>query len=514
MEYRYIIVDDEIIIRKGLISKIEEITSLNALCVGEAANGMEGLRIIGETNPDIIITDMKMKKMDGVEFLERISVEFPDKPIIVISGYKAFDYMNKAIEKRVIGYVLKPFSSEEIERQLKKAVEQIERQKNYFILQEKARSLDQRKIQDILLNVILEPWNEALEEELRQKGWGLDHYYLLMSVYTRDGRVAASAEQICRTYLSDIRYEFLPNGFGSSNGFLLFNCRDGQLVPKMEVKAGHIAGHIMKETQGKIFICIGKGSKGFDGLHKSYVRNEKLVCNIRLDDQKRLFFENEEEQDEVYTQEYIKDVFLNIKYHPRQAREIMEAYFDHIDMKKHSLRAIGNACDSIVSLVNQYAAFVGVDTDDIMSVFYKRYLYCDGVEKMKNEISGYIALMINSIQMKSPDQNQLFRSIQAYIWKNYHRKLTLQMISSEFYVTPAYCSSLLKEKLDKSFNEYLGEIRLEKAKQLLQETDLSVDRISDEIGYSNPKYFFKVFKKLTGLTPLEYRVKERKKNAL
>lgn len=514
MEYRYIIVDDEVLIRKGLISKIDEITSLKALCVGEAANGVEGLRVIGETNPDIIITDMKMKKMDGVEFLERISERFPEKPIIVISGYKAFDYMNKAIEKRVIGYVLKPFSPEEIEKQLQKAIEQIENQKNFFILQEKAKSLDQRKIKDILLSAILEPWNEALEEELRQKGWGLDHYYLLISVYTKDRKIVENAEQICRSYLSDIRHEFLLNGFGSSNGFLLLSCREEKLVSKMEVKAGHIAGHIMKDAAGKIFICIAKGRKGFGELHKNYVKNEKLVCNIRLEDQKRLFYENEEEQDEVYNQEYIKDVFLKIKYHQEQAREIMEAYFDQMDTKRYSLKAIGNACESIVSMVNQYAVGVGVDTDDIMSVFYKRYLYCDDLGKMKNEISGYITLIINSIQLKSPDQNQLFHSVQAYIQRNYHRKLTLQMISSEFFVTPAYCSSLLKEKLDKSFNEYLGEIRLEKAKQLLKETDLSADRISDEIGYSNPKYFFKVFKKLTGLTPLEYRVKEKKRNAL
>ncbi|MHA9741105.1 response regulator transcription factor [Robinsoniella peoriensis] len=514
MEYRYIIVDDEVLIRKGLISKIDEITSLKALCVGEAANGMEGLRVIGETNPDIIITDMKMKKMDGVEFLERISEQFPDKPIIVISGYKAFDYMNKAIEKRVIGYVLKPFSSEEIERQLHKAIEQIEKQKNFFILQEKAKSLDQRKIQDILLSAILEPWNEALEEELRQKGWGLDHYYLLMSVYTTDRKNAEHTEQLCRTSLSDIRYEFLPNGFGSSNGFLLLSCREEKLVAKMEVKAGHIAGHMMKGALEKIFICIGKGKQGFGELHKSYVKNEKLVCNIRMEDQKRLFYEKDEEWDEIYTREYVKDVFLNMKYHPKQAREIMEAYFDRMDLKRYSLRAIGNACESIVSMVNQYAVGMGVDTDDIMSVFYKRYLYCNDLDKMKKEISGYIALILSSIQMKSPDQNQLFHSIQEYIRKNYHQKLTLQMISSEFYVTPAYCSSLLKEKLDQSFNEYLGEIRLEKAKQLLRETDLSADRISDEIGYSNPKYFFKVFKKLTGFTPLEYRIKEKKKDAL
>ena len=128
--YRYIIVDDEVLIRKGLISKIKDITSIQIACAGEAANGIEGLALIEAEDPDIIITDMKMTKMDGMEFLEKIAERYPDKPIIVISGYKAFDYVSKAIEKKAVGYVLKPFSTEEIEKQLAKAIAQIEQQKN------------------------------------------------------------------------------------------------------------------------------------------------------------------------------------------------------------------------------------------------------------------------------------------------------------------------------------------------------------------------------------------------
>jgi YesN/AraC family two-component response regulator len=97
--------------------------------------------------------------------------------------------------------------------------------------------------------------------------------------------------------------------------------------------------------------------------------------------------------------------------------------------------------------------------------------------------------------------------MKEYIDKNYRKKLTLQMIASRFYISPASCSFLLKESLNMTFNDYINAIRLQKAKQLLSETNLSVNKISDEVGYSNPKYFFKIFKTYSGFTPLEYRFK-------
>ena len=108
--YTYVIIDDEAIIRKGLISRISSITSEEYRCVGEAANGIQGLSLIKENKPDIIITDMKMGRMGGEELLQRLSSVAPDIPVIVISGYKNFDYVKTAIEKNAVGYLLKPFS--------------------------------------------------------------------------------------------------------------------------------------------------------------------------------------------------------------------------------------------------------------------------------------------------------------------------------------------------------------------------------------------------------------------
>lgn len=181
-----------------------------------------------------------------------------------------------------------------------------------------------------------------------------------------------------------------------------------------------------------------------------------------------------------------------------------------MNSETHSLRAIGEVCGSLLVKVNDYAEQKKVDTDDIMSVFYHRYLFCRDIEKMKSEISGYIILVLNSIELYETNQENTLSQIEDYIRANYHKKLTLQMISSHFFVTPAYCSNLLKEKLGKSFNEYISEIRIKKARELLEQTDLSVENISEEIGYSNPKYFFKIFKKEMMCTPIEYRNEKRK----
>ena len=94
-------------------------------------------KLLEEITPDIIITDMKMAKMDGVEFLKKLHEKHSDIPVIVISGYKAFDYMSQAIEHGVVGYVLKPFSTEEIEKQLLKAVSRIEQKNNITKMREK-----------------------------------------------------------------------------------------------------------------------------------------------------------------------------------------------------------------------------------------------------------------------------------------------------------------------------------------------------------------------------------------
>ena len=163
----------------------------------------------------------------------------------------------------------------------------------------------------------------------------------------------------------------------------------------------------------------------------------------------------------------------------------------------------------LIECVNQYADQKGVETDNVMEIFVKRYIYCDNTEKMEREITGYVKLVMDSIRMKSNDEEYMFDRMKRYIVENFDKKLTLQVLADHFYMSPNACSEILKQKMNISFNDFLKEIRIGKAKELLDTTELSAEKISEEIGYANAKYFFKIFKKETGRTPSEYRNRKK-----
>ena len=110
-----------------------------------------------------------------------------------------------------------------------------------------------------------------------------------------------------------------------------------------------------------------------------------------------------------------------------------------MDLSKHTLGVIGNTCENLIDKVNDYAVQNNTETDDIMSVFYRRYMFQPNLEKMQKEISGYVILILNSIRMASQESDLLFGRIQEYILNNYHRKLTLQVLASQFYVSCRSC---------------------------------------------------------------------------
>ena len=115
--YQFLIADDEILIRKGTLKKIEKL-DLPIHCAFEAGNGKEALTYL-ETNPvDFVITDMDMPEFDGVQFLDYLKKQFPEMPIIVISGHQNFSYLQKAIQANAINYILKPFSRDDIQKSL------------------------------------------------------------------------------------------------------------------------------------------------------------------------------------------------------------------------------------------------------------------------------------------------------------------------------------------------------------------------------------------------------------
>ena len=123
--YTYVVIDDEPLIRRGILKKLENYPGIQ--CVAQASNGKAALELIEEKDPDFVITDMKMPIMDGTQLLPVLSTQYPEKYIIVISGYKDFDYAKEALRAKTLDYIVKPFSREALCSAVDKAVELLQK---------------------------------------------------------------------------------------------------------------------------------------------------------------------------------------------------------------------------------------------------------------------------------------------------------------------------------------------------------------------------------------------------
>ena len=168
--YQFLIADDEILIRKGTLKKIEKL-DLAIQCAFEAGNGKEALTYL-EANPvDFVITDMDMPEYDGVQFLDYLKKHFPEMPIVVISGYQNFSYLQKAIQANAINYILKPFSREDIQKSLLDVIAILENNKS-----------KKNNENEVIISTIIGHQTELGMKALQKMIPSPNQYYLVLSV--------------------------------------------------------------------------------------------------------------------------------------------------------------------------------------------------------------------------------------------------------------------------------------------------------------------------------------------
>ena len=272
----------------------------------------------------------------------------------------------------------------------------------------------------------------------------------------------------------------------------------------------------IRNHTGKFYGAVSEKIHEISQIYRAYQANEKMLRNIRLADRMKVFYDTEYsgQKRKIYTDDEIQDLMVTFKYETEGSHKAMQQFFERFSIETDTLREIGDSCKKILSRIDEWAVENQVETDDIMSVFYTRYRFCNDLTKMEKEISGYANLISLSIQRKNHSDDYIYEQICKYIQENYYKKITLQILAEKFYLSAAQCSNILKQHMEKGLNVYLMEIRIRKAKELLDKTEMSVEQISKEVGYPNPKYFFRMFKQATTFTPIEYRRREGRNDVL
>ncbi|HEX2926694.1 MAG TPA: response regulator [Ruminiclostridium sp.] len=532
------LVEDEIIVRNGIKNQInwkEEGLEF----VGEASDGELALPMIQQLKPDIIITDIKMPFMDGLQFSKLAKKEIPEIKIIILSGYDEFQYAKEAIKIGVTDYLLKPIAGEELlravlgvsniiyeERHKKEALELAKME-----LAEKEKITYQQFFSDIVTNKM--PVQEMLE---KSKDINIDlvareYNILLCKLFERNnGSSAYWTEAGTRNeeIMDRIRQSRNIICFDRANegiAILIKGQNQEELVAESQ-KAINCINEFSQMNNLDYFIGVGNEVqrlselyKSFDGASKAFAyqyileRNQAIYCEnltaYRVVRDKKI---NIKDIDVNKTDSSVITSFLKTGSR-NEIRHFLEEYFFNIG--ENNLKSFLFCQYIILSMYFSCISFVeklGYAYSDIVDKCGDM-LNMNSYDITLKEIIDYFDKVINTVvDYREKNSTKKYSGIlnlaKEYIDENYASDdISLNSVASKVHVSTSYFSTIFRQEMGCNFVDYLSGIRMGKAKELLRCSSMKSSEVGYAVGYKDPHYFSFLFRKTQGCTPKEYRMK-------
>ena len=538
--YKILLVDDEILVRDAIRENIDW-GKLDCELIGDCENGKQAVEFVKTHEVDIVLTDILMPYMDGMELSHFLHDNYPDVLIVIFSGFGEFEYAKKAIQYNVSEYMLKPVTAMELTKVIENMKEKLDSRKKE---QRKMESLTQVS-QDYHknANVIRSKALDCLVKCTREVQVSLDELERMgITFQAASYRVAVFDID---TYSEMYQMDMDKLQESALMAFVLFNVGDEIVVQE---KAGVVyqegnnrvciifAGNRTKEFSENIHrICheIQKKVKEVIGLETSigigsWVRSPyELIYSYRLAAKAidyryllggNLLFDMEEKKTDnsIFLINDLETLTEAIKSGDRR---LMEETLGQIETEIKSalveksyaciylqqvIRAIGNTCQSLSEEPEKIIA----QREALLKAVTEQRMFSQAaalVEKYAQEVFDELQ-ELNS----SSGQRQGMLAMD-YIQKNYMDPgLSLNSICSYLNISTSYFSTIFKEMTGETFIEVLTRVRMEKAKELLENTTMKNYEIAEKVGFSDPHYFGISFKKITGKTPTEYAREKRR----
>lgn len=519
-----LIVDDEKHVREGI--KILADWEQNGIQeIYEAGNGEEAIQVIQAIQPEIIFSDMKMPKVDGTQLLEWIKENQPHSKTIVVTGYDDYHYMRKAIHYGSSDYLLKPIEPEILNQTLEKAVNEWKKEEedrkrketsSLLINEMKPVYLDRKLTQ--LMN------SDSIQDELyKEFGWlQPSRPYILALVRVEGKTIETFQGDRDLTYFSilNVINEFLME-YKCGIGFRYLS-KKGQIIIIFWDKFEQIESLLIRmyRTLKKLMdiscpIALGKPVDSSTKLMDSYhhARRVLLRRNILIESESRVFLSDMHSTPMVKDlMSYASSIELAVKSGEMGAfEEVIHQIEQDISGKNYlSPRQLLHLENEYMVISNKWFKYYNIPVKVSEDMEERIDLFFDSngtfqLEEYKKRIIREIAIFLRRVKRSTLQKNNIITNIEKYLQENFDRDVKLQEISEHFYISREYISRKFKQEFNENISDYIVRIRMEKAKSLLKNSQLKIYEIANMIGYQDDKYFRKVFKKVEGITPNEYR---------
>ena len=515
--YKVFLVDDEYRVKERLQNLTDWESTLFTFC-GEASDGEMALSQINELKPDIVITDIQMPFMDGLELSTILKSTMPWIQIIIISGYDEFEYAKSALKIGVTDYLLKPIKFEELSRVLEKAIQKIteEKEKSRKLLQMENRLNSIKTLQkDFLFETLISgkfETKDIIEQYREYKIDLISKHYIVIDVKIRceKGIDYIEVMTFCKMALEKITNSLLYYRTPDRLIVVLRNNDEQELIESAFLLAGTIKHGINQIDGHKSIIGIGNTVSRLHDIGMSYKEANKArsyINDVNLD--QILYIKDVEKSftDETHfaeksnlselpkleldkVDEFLNDIFSDDK-------------FDERFYRFHIIYTIVFQCNHIISNLG------GKVKDVLPDISEKDIVNMAGMEKGRL-IGELKKILVSTIEYRKENSASKYSEViwraKNYIFDHYSDSgLSLNEVAQHVCLSPNHFSMVFSNETQTTFIEFLTKTRIDNSKKLLKDTDLKLSIIANHVGYNEPQYFSYIFKKHTGQTPSGYR---------
>ena len=516
--YRVIIVDDEPIIRKGLRETIEW-DSLGLEVAGEAANGVEALRLVRSIRPEVLITDIRMPEMDGLALIREVRQLDFDVKITILSGYSDYDYLKAAIKLGVDNYLLKPIDNDELISNLKNAVNEIEKE---AIVDRRNRQGSELLRTNTLRRLVT---GNISPEELREKADFLGIPFTAESCLCAVIAVTPQTPAPQREPLGRNEIEALAGAIPGA-GTVAFNDSEGNLVllmamdnlrddrKRIQAALEGIVARARQSHENPLMVGVGQPVNRLEEVHLSYEGACKcLEYGMFMRDSGVIWYDGVPEAPSLgrtldrfdsdrieelirrgdpaatwaYLDEALSMIVRENPLTPNQAHNLLM----HIAVR------MTDCFHEIYGGMNAYrepAEF------DFAGLFRLRHF-----SEMRQWLKALCDRLFSENAAMLGKSASLVGLAVAYIAGHYREGVTLKQVAADCRINTSYLGQIFRKEMGCAFTDYVNGLRIREAQRLLTNPTLKVYEVAEQVGFTDYHYFLKIFKKVTGATPRDMR---------
>ena len=530
------LVEDEVVMRNGIKNNIPW-EQEGFEFVGEASDGELAYPLIKREKPDILITDIRMPFMDGLELSRLVKKELPQIKIIILSGYNEFDYAKTAISIGVTDYLLKPISSAKLLEAVKKVGDMIEKEQDNVRLMERY----EKEMEENILQEKHKLWgalasNRLSTIELLEKGQrlGMDFtasaYLVFLFKLMQEGDATGCSDELNRasekvnslssTWEKVLSFDRSPEGWA----FLIKGESETEVLETFDETKKELLNLVAAYPKVEYFGGLGSIVQRIGDIQNSYKEAARafssrffLDANQIADSAEMVPVQNEEDG----------KIDVSKMLSKKREHELVEKFF-----KNGTVEEVDSFLDEL---------FQNIGEQNCKSLLYRQYVVMDlffcatdflenleiGTEELPEEcrdinqivekagnaqsLRHQIGILFSETMMlrdghSKKKYSKLLEDAKAFIDENYkHDDMSLNMVAAQVNISPSYFSTIFSNEMGQTFVEYLTYVRLEKARELLMCSNMRTAEIGYEVGYKDSHYFSYIFKKVVGCSPKEYR---------